>query len=138
MELLHCGGMQIGLSGAIVKTYLPKCGSYMELTLRALRHSKCISSYVPDRRVEELGSSLGWDYHHFFVQLDIMLATCEDLASSTTTVKRMYNDGSLVTLHTFNRSRNVLIKIGPFAPISNHNFVFWGNNNIGWIGWKLN
>ena len=61
-EIVSCGAAplwrnvphEIGLSEAIVKTYLPECGSYMELTLMALRHRKCISSYVPDLvRAEE-------------------------------------------------------------------------------------
>ena len=47
----------------------------------------------------------------------------------------MYNDGSLVTLHTFNHSRNLGVEIGPYTPISNWGFVFWGNST-GWIGWS--
>ena len=89
---------EIGLSGAIVKTYLPECGSYMELTLRALRHSKCISCYVPNRvRAEALACAAD-----FISDSAGCYVTYADLDSCTTTVKQMYNDGSLVTLCAFN------------------------------------
>ena len=53
------------------------------------------------------------------------------------TVKQMYNDGSLVTLHSFNNSGNLTVHIGPFAPVTNKDFVFWGSRNYtGWIGWS--
>ena len=119
---------EIGLSEAIVKTYLPECGSYMELTLMALRHRKCISSYVPDLvRAEELACQT------LFVAARSYVIS-ED--SSTTTVKQMYNDGSLVTLHSFNNPDDLKVDIGPFAPVTNKDFVFWGSYNTGWIGWS--
>ena len=120
---------EIGLSEAIVKTYLPECGSYMELTLMALRHRKCISSYVPNLvRAEEACRT--------FFEVDGAYVTSEELDSSTTRVKQMYNDGSLVTLHSFNSPDNLRVEIGPFAPITNRDFVFWGNGDTGWIGWS--
>ena len=56
---------------------------------------------------------------------------------TTTDIKRVYSDGSLVTLHTFDSPRDFPAKIGPFAPISNRDFVFWGEENVGWLGLSL-
>ena len=119
---------EIGLSNAIVKTHLPECGSYMELIFRALRHKKCISSYITERRMEKLASETLFSSAGCYI-------TFEDYSSSTSTLKQMYNDGSLVTLHTFNCPSNLRVVFGPFAPINNRDFVFWGNHRTGWIGW---
>ena len=123
----------IGLSGAIVKTYLPECGSYMELTLRALRHRKCLSSYVPELvRTEKLGD------RRAYLEEGGCCLLYEDIESGTLRdIKRVCNDGSLVTLHTIiDGPRHSRPKIGPFAPIGNRDFVFWGEEDVGWIGWS--
>ena len=133
---------EIGLNGAIVKKYLPECGSYSELTLLALSHRKCVSSYVPDEKVEVLVKKcLGLNcmdlymYQTYFQSAGCYVI-CKDLFFSTTTLKRMSNNGSLVSLHTFNHSRNLGAAIGPFAPINYRDFVFWGHSETGWIGWS--
>ena len=122
---------EIGLSEAIVKKYLPECGSYIELTLMALRHRKKVSSYVPNQKVAEC-----FDNHYMRIFPCGRYITCEHLISSTTTVKRMSNDGSLVSLHTFDYSRSVQVDLGHFASVSCSDFVFWGNSETGWIGWS--
>ena len=125
----------IGLSGAIVKIYLPECDSYMELTLMALRHRKCLSSYVPELvRAEKLGD------RRACLEEGGCCLLYEDIESGTMRdIKRVCNDGSLVTLHTsyiIDGPRHSRPKIGPFAPISNRDFVFWGEEDVGWIGWS--
>ena len=122
---------EIGLTGSIVKAYLPECGSYMELYVRALRHRKTISSCALDVvTVKELTNreasfdSVGC-FKHVYVDIH------EE--SGARIIKRVCNDRSHV-IHTFDSPSGYKVKFGPFSPINNSNFVFWGEEDMGWVG----
>ena len=139
---------KIELSETIVKTHLPKYGSYMCLTLMALKHRKCLSSYVPEVMVENLGVHEDCDVH-FDSTRNGSYVICQsgDIHSDySLLIKQVQNDGSIVTLRSINDPAKRL-EYGPFAPSVNKGFVFWGNSGTGWIGcndsgqvhlWKTN
>ena len=128
---------KIELSETILKTHLPTYGSYMCLTLMALKHRKCLSSYVPEVMVEYLGV-----YPDRDVYFDrtcsgsyAFFETRFDSADYRLDIKKVLNDRSVVTLHSIDDPAKAL-QCGPFAPSGNKGFVFWGNVDSGWIGWS--
>ena len=122
---------EIGLSEAIVKTYLPEYGSYMDLTLVALRHRKLISSYVPHSVMEKKSGFLSRDpAGGYVVSENLPLSVSRNFE-----VRQICSDGSLMTLHSFSVPMDLEVQFGPFSSISNREFVFWGSNE-GWVGWS--
>ena len=127
---------EIGLSEAIVKTYLPEYGSYMDLTLVALRHRKLISCYVPDMVLAEKSgmqfseSAGGYVVGENFNTFNSIVSIPRNFE-----VRQICSDGSLMTLHTFSIPMDLGVQFGPFSSISNREFVFWGSNE-GWVGWS--
>ena len=128
---------EIGLSEAIVKTYLPEYGSYMDLTLVALRHQKLISSYVPHSMMEKKSGFLFRDpAGGYVVGENLNNFRLEDLSVPRNfEVRQICSDGSLMTLHSFSVPMDLRVQFGPFSSISNGEFVFWGSNE-GWVGWS--
>ena len=128
---------EIGLSEAIVKTYLPEYGSYMDLTLVALRHRKLISSYVPDVVIaEESTIQMIESAGCYVIGKEFDAWNSDDFSFPRNyEIKQICSDGSLMTLHSFSVPMDVGVQFGPFSSISNGEFVFWGSNE-GWVGWS--
>ena len=125
---------EIGLSEAIIKSCKPEYGSFMGLTLAAQKHRKCISAYTPgvvtQRSAFQTNFKVAGEY--------VICQTPHSSSDGFTTmeVKRMHSDGSLVTLHSFSGPTSRLkLHYGPFAPATSK-FVFWGNCEMGWMGWN--
>ena len=124
---------ELGLSDAIVESYLPEYGSYVDLILAALRHRKCISSYAPELVTQKSAFQTNFKVAGQYI---VCQTPCSSDSSTTIEIKRMYDDGSLVTLHSYtDLSSRLKLHFGPFASSANE-FVCWGNYHIGWVMWK--
>ena len=129
---------EIGLSEAVVKAYLPKCGSYMELTITALKHRQSISTYVPNQVIAEKSVLQVFTAAGCYVVCENTNAWWfQDFSVPRTNfeVRRLCSDGSLVKLHSSKVAVDIGVVCGPFAPINNTGFVFW-SSDVGWVGWS--
>ena len=114
--------------------YLPECGSYMKLVVRALRHRKTVSSSftldvvtVEELADREASFESGGCFEYAYIDI-------HEESGEMTGIKRVCNDGSLATLHTFDSPSRLKVKVRPVFLINNSNFVFWGEEDVGWLG----